>query len=322
MQKSKCFGKLFGLALFPILFLGSLISMNGQGNVNTDCQPRITLGSLLDNLKVDSSGRVSVGRLYAVCLPEPVRKSKTIYAYHPYDGGKLAAVLKKSGGEKLNTFVFYGEKFTTLWELPSYEVLGGRESVKTLAPGGYELEFFAEDKRFMRLPFTVAALESRDVYRPQKFYLLDGAWRDYAEIYYPNVNRFMQMRVWLRDTENAGLEPKTVQYAIELLRESDNKILARGGGERSGMRLLHEWQAFNLSFRGDGSGEFTPAEVLKTEGRYRINLSVDGKAYGVYFFAVRDGKFQFVGSGDGKPLDFAFPLEAGEKGFPLWRNKP
>jgi hypothetical protein len=322
MRKSKRTGRLFGLALFQILILGSLISMNAQENPNLNCPPRITMGSLLDNLKVDSTGRVSFGRLYAVCLPEPARQGKTIYAYHPYDGGKLAAALKNSGGEKLNTFVFYGEKFTTLWELPSYEVVGGRESVKPLAPGSYELEFSAEDKPFMRLPFTVSTLESRDVYRPQKFYLLDGAWRNYAEIYYPNVNRFMQMRVWLRDTENAGLEPKTVQYAIELVREADKKTLARVGGERSGMRLTHDWQAFNLSFRAAEGSEFTPAEVLKTEGRYRINLSVDGKPYGVYFFAVRGGKFQFVAGGDDNPLAFAFPLEAGDKGFSLWRNKP
>jgi hypothetical protein len=260
------------------------------------CSPRISNKTLLDSVEVGGGGHLSIGKLYATCLPTPARKSQTAYEYNPYDGGRLTAVLKSSNGQALNTFVWYGEKITSLWELSRYEVVGGHQSVKPLAPGSYLLEFAVEDKVFQRFPFSVSTVASKDVYRPATVYLLDGPWNDYAEIYFPKPDRYTQLWVWLRDKENAGLQPKEIQYTLRLVRESDGKLVAEGGGATSAMRLRPEWGGYKLSFRPlapgpNGSTEFHASEFLQRDGNYRVELSLDGKPYGGYSFAVKGGKF-------------------------------
>jgi len=255
--------------------------------------PRVRMKTLLDGVGVGAGGRLSLGRLYAVCLPEPARRSETNYAYHPYDGGKLSAVLKSSNGQALNTFVWYAEKISGLWELSRYEVVGGPQAVKALAPGSYALEFAVEDKVFQRFPFSVSTAEGKDPYRPQTVYLLDGPWGDYAELYFPKPDRFTQLWVWLRDKENTGPRPREVQYELKLVRESDGKTLA---GDSGALRLETQWAGLKLSFNPAGvpprTAEFHASELLKADGVYRIELSLGGRPYGVYRVAVKGGKFQ------------------------------
>lgn len=51
------------------------------------CQARVRMKTLLDEVRVAQRGTLYIGRLLAECLPEPVRASKTNYGYNPYDGG-------------------------------------------------------------------------------------------------------------------------------------------------------------------------------------------------------------------------------------------
>jgi hypothetical protein len=253
--------------------------------------------TLLDGIQVGGRGALSFGKQYAECLPEPVRQSKTNYGYNPYDGGKLSAVLKSSNGQVLNTYVFYAEKITSMWELARHEVVGGPQAVKPLAVGSYSLDFAIEDKVFQRFPFTVSTAESKDVYRPETVYLLDGPWKDYAELYFPKPDRYTQLWVWLRDAESPGAQLKEVQYTLKLVRERDNKLIAEGGGATSAMRLRPQWVGYKLSFRplavpAGGSSEFHASELLASEGDHRIELALDGKPYAAYRVTVKNGRFQ------------------------------
>lgn len=177
--------------LSPALWLSVLCGLAAAGgaaarvSAQAGCvAPRVRVKMLLDGIEAGAGGRLSLGRLYAVCLPEPARRGATNYAYNPYDGGKLSTVLKSSNGQPINTFVWYAEKVAGLWELSRYEVVGGPQAVKPLAPGEYVLEFALEDKVFQRFPFSVSTAEGKDVYRPGTIYLLDGPWADYAELYF------------------------------------------------------------------------------------------------------------------------------------------
>jgi hypothetical protein len=266
----------------------------GRVSAQTACAaPRVRVKTLLDGVGVGPGGHLSLGRLYAVCLPDPARRGETNYAYNPYDGGKLSTVLKSSNGQALNTYVWYAEKIAGLWELSRYEVVGGPKAVKPLAPGSYVLEFAVEDKVFQRFPFSVSTAEGKDVYRPETVYLLDGPWGDYAELYFPKPDRFTQLWVWLRDKENAGPRPREIQYELKLVREADGKTLATDAGA---LRLEPQWAGLKLSFNPAGvplrTTEFPASEVLKADGVYRIELSLGGKPYGVYRVAVKGGKFQ------------------------------
>ena len=129
------------VGLSPALWLSLVCGLAAAGwaaraSAQPGCgAPRVRMKMLLDGVEVGPGGRLSLGRLYAVCLPEPARRGETNYAYNPYDGGKLSTVLKSSNGQALNTFVWYAEKIAGLWELSRYEVVGGPQAVKPLAPG-------------------------------------------------------------------------------------------------------------------------------------------------------------------------------------------
>jgi hypothetical protein len=257
------------------------------------CEPRIDIGSLLNNVHV--SGALYIDSLYARCLPKPARTSKTNFEYHPYDGGKLTTVLKDSRGQVLNTFAWYGHNIQSLWELSRYEIVGGPQALKKLTPDSYSLEFAVEDKVFQKFPFSVSTRDSSDQFRPETLYILDGAWQDHAELYSPNLDRFIQLFVWLRN--DIGLndpKPRPAPFHIRLIRESDKKVLAEDSEGK--LNLSYKWQQYKLSFRrpktaGDaGYSEFKLNEVLAADGKYRIELDLDGKPRSTYSFTVKDGK--------------------------------
>jgi hypothetical protein len=259
-----------------------------------ECPPHIQMKTLLDDLGIGENGALFVGKLYGECLPDPVRQSPSGLPYNPYDGGRLSSVVKASNGQAVATYVWYAEKIATLWELSRYETLGGPAGAKPLGVGSYTLEFFIEDRLIQRFPFTVSSVESADPYHPGTLLVLDGPWRDYAELYFPNPNRYTQLWVWLRDL-NAPKPPRERRYDLRLLREKDGALLAEGGGSSSALRLEPRWLGYKLSFRplsvpAGGSGEYHAAAALAADGSYRIELNVDGKAYARYRFEVSGGR--------------------------------
>jgi hypothetical protein len=276
-------------AVFLIVLLVGSISGLAQGG----CEPRVDMGALLNNVHV--SGSLYIGSLYARCLPKPVKVSSSNFEYNPYDGGKLSTVLKSSSGQVLNTFVWYGHNVQSLWELSRYEVVGGAAAVKKLMPGSYSLEFAVEDKVFQKFPFAVTTRESSDQFKPETLYILDGGWSDYAELYSPNLDRFIQLFVWLRNDDGlSDPKPRAVPFHIRLIRESDKKTLAEDSTGK--LNLTHKWQQYKLSFRKPGAAEtkdyseFKLSEILAVEGKYRIELALDGKPRSSYSFTVKDGK--------------------------------
>ena len=169
-----------------LLFL-LLISPSAHAQTpETPCTPGISFWKLLDAVKVGHvDGRLSIDKMYAVCLPSPAKQSTSAYAYDPDAGGKLTTVIKRPDGKVLNTYVWYGENICGLWELSRYKVLGGYQAVNPLAAGNYVLEFAADDKPFYRFPFAVIEGKNLDPYQPAgSRYFIDGAWSEYGNIFY------------------------------------------------------------------------------------------------------------------------------------------
>jgi hypothetical protein len=228
-------------------------------------------------------------------LPAPAKKSASNYEYQPYDGGKFSSVLKDSKGQVVNTFVWYGENIQSLWEMSRYEVVGGPEALKKLSPGSYVLEFAVEDKVFQQFPFSITTKQSNDQFKPQTLYFLEGPWREYAQLYSPNLDRFFQLHVWLRNEDNI-LDPKSrpAPYHVSLTRESDKKLLAEDDDGQ--LNLTNRWQMYTLSFRRPKAGqtkdysEVKLNEILASDGRYRIDLTLDGKPRASYILNVKGGR--------------------------------
>ena len=275
--------------LIGICILGLVSAITAQ----KPCEPRVQMSSLLSG--VDVNGGLFIDKMYARCLPAPAKKSASNYEYQPYDGGKFSSVLKDSKGQVVNTFVWYGENIQSLWEMSRYEVVGGPEALKKLSPGSYVLEFAVEDKVFQQFPFSITTKQSNDQFKPQTLYFLEGPWREYAQLYSPNLDRFFQLHVWLRNEDNI-LDPKSrpAPYHVSLTRESDKKLLAEDDDGQ--LNLTNRWQMYTLSFRRPKAGqtkdysEVKLNEILASDGRYRIDLTLDGKPRASYILNVKGGR--------------------------------
>jgi hypothetical protein len=266
-------------------------AVHGQGG--GQCQPHVDLAGLLNNVHVN--GTLHIGQLYARCLPKPSKVSSTSYEYNPYDGGKLTTTLKSSSGQVLNTFAWYGNNIQSLWELSRYEIVGGAPALKKLSPGKYLLEFALEDKVFQSFPFSLTTRQSSDQFNPEAIYIMDGRWSDYAEMYSPNLDRFIQLSVWLRNEQNLNdPKPRAAPFHIRLIRENDKKILAEDSEGK--LNLWPEWKQYKLSFRRLNAAatkdfsEFKLSEILAVNGKYRMDLELDGKPRSSYSFTVAGGK--------------------------------
>ncbi|MEP7339869.1 MAG: hypothetical protein ABI977_19170 [Acidobacteriota bacterium] len=267
-------------------------------NAATDCRPGISFGSLVGSVRVGyTDGRLSIDKLYAVCLPMPAKQSESNYPYNPDTGGKLSMVVKTADGRTLNTYVWSAERFGTLWELSRYKVIGGYEAVKPLGAGNFVLDFAAEDKLFYKFPFSVVAIKSDDPYQPPgNRYFIEGPWNEYGNLFYQrnDPQSSLSFTTWVQD--KSGKEGKrSVPYELKLIRSKDNKVLAE---DTATLRLEPRWLKADLLLSptdGDGKSYFKAGELLREDGAYRMRFTIDGKLYGEYAFTVKGGRIQFQG---------------------------
>jgi hypothetical protein len=275
-----------------VVFVGLYCLISGHA-FGQACTPEITRSSLLSNLSAE--GSLYISKLYGKCLPMPAAKSTTSYEYNPYDGGKLSTILKDGKGQVVNTFVWYGEKIFSLWELSKYEIVGGPEALKKLMPGNYTLEFAIEGRVFQTFPFALTTKQGGDQFHPQTMYMMDGEWRDYAQIYAPNRDRFIKLYVWLRNLDATGAPTDApLPVKVRLIRVKDKQLMAESD-DRLELNLTHRWESVDIAFNKPGAAaskdysEFKLTEVLAMDGQYRFELTVAGKPYSDFTFNVKNG---------------------------------
>jgi hypothetical protein len=287
---------LFVAACVLVMFGAQVAPAQKPGEAN--CAPGVTFSSLLGSVGIGyADGRLSLSRLYAVCLPTPAKPSASNYPYDPDGGGKLSTVLKRADGQTLATYVWYAESIGGLWEMSRYKIVGGAQSVKPLSQGAYVLEFALEDKVFYRFPFSVVEVRGDDPYStPGQRYFLEGVWNDYGNLYYQRNDpaSSLSFTTWVQ--EKAGHETKrSVPYEMKLVRDSDGKVLAT---DKATLRLEPRWLKAGFSFRaegGDPNSYYKAGELLKDDGAYSFRLTLDGKPSGTYPFTVKGGRVQMQG---------------------------
>ena len=84
-------------------------------------------------------------------------------------------------------------------------------------------------------------------------------------------------------------------YEVQLIRARDSKVLAE---EAATLRLEPRWLQADLLLRpagGDRNAYYKAGELLREDGAYHVRLTVDGRLYGEYSFAVKDGRIQLQG---------------------------
>lgn len=311
------------VAAFVLLMFSARVA-HAQKVGETNCAPGVTFASLLNSVKIGyTDGRLSLDRLYAVCLPPPVRQSASNYPYDPDGGGKFSTVLKRADGQTLATYVWYAESIGGLWELSRYKVVGGAQSLKPLTQGAHVLEFAIEDKMFYRFPFSVVEVRGDDPYSaPGQRYFIEGAWNEYGNLYYQRNDpaSSLSFTTWVQ--EKAGHETKrSVPYEMKLVREGDGKVLAT---DKATLRLEPRWLKATFSFRaegGDPNSYYKAGELLKEDGAYSFRFTLDGKPSGTYPFTIKGGRIQIQGRqlrDGGDPLLYITDYIAGGRHTSWW----
>ena len=291
--------QLRSIALIPVLaFMLFQTPDSHSPNNKATCTPGVSFWNLMEQVRIGhADGRLSIGRLYAVCLPTPARQSTSNYPYDPDSGGKLSTNVKSADGKVLNTYVWYVENISGLWEMSRYKVVGGYEAVKPLAPGNYVLEFALEDKPFYRFPISVVQVKNEDPYQPAgNRYFVEGPWNEYGNIFYQRNDPQSSLRftTWFQD--KAGQQNKTpVPYELKLVSLRDGRVLASDTGS---LRLEPRWLKADLNFKpsgGDPNAYFKAGDLLREDGRYSVRLTVSSKPYGEYPFVVKGGRIELQG---------------------------
>lgn len=288
------------IALIPVLAFTLFQTPDSHSpTAKTNCAPGVSFWNLLDAVRIGhTDGRLGVGRIYAVCLPTPSRQSTSNYPYDPDGGGKLSTTVKTADGKALNTYVWYAENISGLWELSRYKVVGGYEAVKPLAAGSYVLEFAIDDKPFYRFPISVFQIKSDDPYQPAgDRYFIEGPWNEYGNIFYQRNDPQSSLRftTWVQD--KAGHQNKTpVPYDVKLVSARDGRVLASHTGS---LRLEPRWLKADLYFTptgGDQNAYFKAGDLLREDGRYSVRLMLNNKQYGEYPFVVKGGRIELQGA--------------------------
>ena len=287
------------IALIPVLAVSLFQTPDSHSpTTKSACTPGVSFWNLMEQVRIGHmDGRLGVGRLYAVCLPTPARQGTSNYAYDPDGGRKLSTIIKTADGKVLNTYVWYVENISGLWELSRYKVIGGHESVKPLTAGNYVLEFAIEDKPFYRFPISVVQIKNDDPYQPAgDRYFIEGPWNEYGNIFYQRNDPQSPLRftTWVQD--KAGHQNKTpVPYDLKLVNLRDGRVLAE---HSSSLRPEPRWLKADFLLRssgGDANTYFKAGDLLREDGRYSFRLMLNDKQYGEYPFEVKGGRIELQG---------------------------
>jgi hypothetical protein len=289
--------KLRSLARVFLLVI-TLMATATLTSAQTQCTPGVSFWKLLDSVRIGyNDGRLSMEKLYAVCLPMPLKRSGSNYPYEPDGGGKLSTIVKTADGKVLNTYVWYAENIAGLWELGNYKVLGGYEAVKPLTPVKYQLEFALEDNPFYIYPFSVSEMKNDDPYQAAgNRYFIEGAWNEYGNIFYQRNDPASVLRftTWLQD-KSGHVRKETATSELKLIRLRDNKVI---GMAADPLQLEPRWRQADFFFTapdGEKGSYLKAGDLLSEDGRYTVRFTVEGTGYGDYPFVVKGGKIQLQG---------------------------
>ena len=261
------------------------------------CTPGVSFWYLLDQVRIGYvDGRLELGRLYALCLPTPHKQSSSSFPYDPDGGSKLSTLVKTADGEVLTTYVWYAKDIGEFWELSRFRVLSGPGSVKPLNAGNYELEFAIEDKPFYRFPFSVVVMPSDNPAAAGNRYFLEGAWNEYGDLYYHrnDPQSTLTFTIWIQDKVGHELK-NSAPYAVKLISARDGRVLGMNEGN---LPLNPRWSVADLYFRpagGDANAAVSAGDMLREDGRYSIQLTINNTLYGTYPLEVRGGRIELQG---------------------------
>lgn len=294
------------------LLVSVLLFSHGAFSQRPTCDPVLNPDSVLTAVRVD--GVFSMGTFSLDCRPgtEPGWSGPSVY--HPYNGKRFETHLKNSSGRTINTFVWYGRLASWRIEMDRYEIEGGREALKPVAPGSYTVDFVDEGRSIYKFPLTVKTKESADKFNPRTLYLLDGGWRGKGLLTATTPESNPIFYFWLRDSdERADARRRSIPYSLKLIRDRDRATIAESN--EGSIALDHQWYNSRLTLSKPTSTANNPRvlfklnDILDTNGGYTLELSLDGRIHSTFKLDVRNRKI----NGQEVPArGFRLPMTAGK----------
>lgn len=304
--------RLFLLALLALTLAAVIHPVKGK---TATYPPGIMFAGLLNNLHFQSeNGFFNLGnQMQAVFLPE---------------GTKGHVLLKKADGSEICKYPFSLELIKAPYMrfdfLQPINLKTGQSSPNMVMkePGYYVLEFYADNALFYKFPFGISKVSSEDPFAGGDVYVLEGAWSDWAYLFYSEANpeQSLVWKVWLR---HKGRGEKDLKIKIEVTRDKDKKLICTSRGDMT-HSVRAEWVRFEFDLINpmeltSGGAYFKAKDLLAVDGGYTLTMKIDGKIYGVWKFNIAGGKLQPVGQaerGKANPLTF---IEGGKDAF--WFKK-
>jgi hypothetical protein len=308
MNKTTCVGVV-------AVCLGAWLGLTAAAHA--DNPPGLPFAALLNGVKLrPGTSDLRFDNLRAVFLP-PAQSKGGGNPYNPDDGGKLWAILTDGAGQELARFDFWAEALEQpYWLLSAYRTTDlktgekGDSADQKLAPGDYVLSFFLDSGKFYTFPFKVTKAESADPFAGGTVHFLEGAWTDWAYLFYSGANpeQALVWKVWLR---HKGVGEKSVKVKCEVKRDGDGQLVCVSRPDMT-YTLNPGWvrYEFDLIFpmQGTGGGAYFKAkDLLAKDGSYTMKMAVDSQDYGTWKFQVAGGKLNYTGRtvrGQADPLTF------------------
>ncbi len=246
--------------------------------------PGLLFSTVLDNIAVNANGGwVKIGtNLVGVFITENAT-------------GKL--VLADGNGREICHWEWQAqrERFNAPFQSVNFRnamAPDGRQynaaNLKLTTPGDYEFAFFLGDKKFYSFPISIKEVRPSGPFGEPR-YLAVGDWNKWGYVHIPDASPdgSVSWKLWLREWE---YELKTRKIEVELLRESDKKLIAENRGVTSG-RFRHDWKREDYQlYKPQDRSLFKGRDLLGKDGWYKLTMKMNGSTYGVWRFQVSGGK--------------------------------
>ena len=277
--------------------------------------PGVLFSSLLTDMILHPDGNLAFSDISATFLP-PAKDEKLLEPYNEKSGKKLEAVIKRADGSIHHRSFWRGKPI----KAPFWLIFPTGGFVK-ITPGDYVLEFVIEGSLFYRFPFSVVKEGGGDdpfAKGAGDKLVLKGAWDNYAYFQLPENNTASNLifKMWLRSPVK-----RNAKVSVDLVRVSDSKVLASGGGDSMTVNLPIRWERREFGLRKPTGSSIIGSDIFGKDGNYKVVVKIDDKLYGEYPFTVKDQKFVYLPEQRRGETDMTMFVEGGNDAFYVKKSK-
>jgi hypothetical protein len=187
-----------------------------------------------------------------------------------------------------------------------------------LKPGKYVADYkvIGSAEPYSKINFEI--IEYKDpnpVAEGAKTYLIKGEWENFIYLLGSKPDDRVDMGIYLNRSQNPGKEEILIDAALQ----KDGKTIARWGryeAARKGYPLTVDFEYANKTERfikvSDNESEVEMKDLK--DGKYTVDIKIDGKPRGVFPFEVKGGYFALSGRQDrANQKDQRFLIYSAEK---------